>query len=87
MVVEELLQLLVAEVDAHLLETVVVEYLEAGDVEDSDERDPLHGSVHEGLVTPVHQVPEGLLEEGPEEEDSRERRGARSKEQGARSNE
>ena len=42
-VVEELLQLLVAEVDAHLLETVVVEDLEAGDVQHADEGDP--GSV------------------------------------------
>ena len=38
--VEELLELLIAEVDAHLLETVVVEDLEAGDVEDTDKGDP-----------------------------------------------
>ena len=40
MVVEELLQLLVAEVDAHLLEPVEVEDLESGDVQHTDEGDP-----------------------------------------------
>ena len=37
MVVEELLQLLVTEVDADLLEGVELEDLEAGDVEHADE--------------------------------------------------
>ena len=40
MVVEELLELLVAEVDAHLFEAVVVEDLEAGNVQNADEGDP-----------------------------------------------
>ena len=39
MVVEELLQLLVTEVDADLLEGVELEDLEAGDVEHADEVD------------------------------------------------
>ena len=55
MVVEELLQLLVAEVDADLLEGVELEDLEAGDVEDADEVDLLHGGVDEGAVAEVHQ--------------------------------
>ena len=36
MVVEELLKLLVDKVDGDLLESVVLEHLKAGDVEDSD---------------------------------------------------
>ncbi len=42
-VVEELLQLLIAEVYAELLEAVVVKDLEAGNVQDSDEGDPGNG--------------------------------------------
>ena len=40
MVVKELLQLLVAEVDAELFESVVVEDLKSCDVKDADERYP-----------------------------------------------
>ena len=52
--VEELLQLLVDVVDANLFESIVVEDLEAGDVEDTDVGDLLHGGVAQGLVTLVH---------------------------------
>ena len=54
MLVEELLELLVDVVDANLLETVVVEDLEAGNVEDANVGDLLHGGVAQGLVTLVH---------------------------------
>ena len=52
--VEELLELLVDIVDANLLETVVVEDLKAGNVEDANVGDLLHGWVAQGLVTLVH---------------------------------
>ena len=58
MLVEELLELLVDVVDANLLETVVVEDLEAGNVEDTNVGDLLHGWVTQGLVTDVHNNPE-----------------------------
>ncbi len=41
MVVEKLLELLVAEVDAHLLEAVEVEDLKTSNVQNADERDPV----------------------------------------------
>merc|ERR1719400_2346188 len=62
--VEELLQLLVDVVDANLFESIVVEDLEAGDVEDSDVGDLLHGGVAQGLVTLVHSDPESPLVDG-----------------------
>merc|ERR1719193_454673 len=62
--VEELLELLVDVVDANLLETVVVEDLEAGNVEDTNVGDLLHGWVTQGLVTDVHNNPEGTLIDG-----------------------
>merc|ERR1719295_395249 len=62
--VEELLQLLVDVVDADLLETVVVEDLKAGNVEDTNVGDLLHGWVAEGLVTLVDDDPEGTLVDG-----------------------
>merc|ERR1719239_484432 len=62
--VEELLELLVDVVDANLLETVVVEDLEAGNVEDTNVGDLLHGWVAEGLVTLVDDNPEGTLIDG-----------------------
>ena len=52
--VEKLLQLLIDIVDANLFESIVVEELEAGDVEDTDVGDLLHGGVAQGLVTLVH---------------------------------
>ena len=52
--VEELLELLVDVVDADLLKTVVVEDLKAGNVEDTNVGDLLHGGVAQGLVTLVH---------------------------------
>ena len=64
-VVEELLQLLVSEVDADLLEAVVVEDLKAGDVEDTNELNPLHGGVDESLVTFLHDELECSLVERP----------------------
>ena len=45
MVVKELLQLLVAEVDAELFESVVVEDLKSCDVEDADEGYPENTTV------------------------------------------
>ena len=54
MLVEELLELLVDVVDADLFKSIVVEDLEAGDVEDTDVGDLLHGGVAQGLVTLVH---------------------------------
>merc|ERR1719341_1706007 len=62
--VEELLQLLVDVVDADLLKTVVVEDFKAGDVEDTDVGDLLHGGVAQGLVTLLHSNPEGTLVDG-----------------------
>ena len=52
--VEELLQFLVDIVDTDLLEAVVVKDLKAGDVEDTDVGDLLHGRVAESLVTLVN---------------------------------
>ena len=49
--VEELLQFLVHKVDGDLLEAVVLEDLEAGDVENSDEVGLLQGGVDESVVT------------------------------------
>ena len=54
MLVEELLELLVDVVDADLFKSIVVEDLEAGDVEHADVGDLLHGGVTQGLVTLVH---------------------------------
>ncbi len=64
-VVEELLQLLVAEVDAHLLEAVVVKDLEAGNVQHADEGDTPHGGIDECLVALGHQIAEHALVDGP----------------------
>ena len=49
--VEELLKLLIDKVDGDLLEAVVFEDLEAGDVEHSDEVGLLQGGVDESVVT------------------------------------
>ena len=57
MLVEELLQLLVDVVDADLLKAVVVKDLEAGNVEDTDVGDLLHGWVAQSLVTDVDNNP------------------------------
>merc|ERR1711952_435556 len=62
--VEELLQLLIDVVDADLLEAVVVEDLEAGNVEHTNVGDLLHGWVAQGLVTLVDDNPEGTLVDG-----------------------
>ena len=51
MLVEELLQLLIDVVDADLLKAVVVKDLEAGNVEDANVGDLLHGGVAQCLVT------------------------------------
>ena len=55
--IEKLLKLLIDIVDADLLEAVVVKDLKAGDVEDTDVGDLLHGGVAKGLVTDVHNNP------------------------------
>ena len=52
--IEKLLQLFVDIVDADLFKAVVVKDLKAGDVEDTDVGDLLHGGVAQGLVTLVH---------------------------------
>ncbi len=62
--VEELLQLLVAEVDADLLKGVELEDLEAGDVQHADEVDLLHGGVDEGAVAEVDQPGEEAVVHG-----------------------
>ena len=62
-VVEELLQLLVRVVDAQLLEAVVVEDLEAGDVEHADEVLALGLGVQR-LVHAIHQPPEATAVNG-----------------------
>jgi hypothetical protein len=51
-VVEQLLQLLVCVVDAELLETVQLEDLESGDIEDADEAGPLTLGAVQGPVDP-----------------------------------
>ena len=64
MLVEELLELLVDVVDTNLLETVVVEDLEASNIQDTDVLHLLHGGVNQGLVTLLHHQPEGSLIDG-----------------------
>merc|ERR1711963_933269 len=63
-VVEELLQLLVDKVDGDLLEAVVLEDLEAGNIEHSTEVGLLHGGVDEGVVTLDDQPLEDAIEDG-----------------------
>ena len=62
--VEKLLQLLIDIVDADLFEAVVIKDLEAGDIEDADVGDLLHRWIAQGLVTLVHNDPEGSLIDG-----------------------
>merc|ERR1712073_87014 len=62
--VEELLELLIDVVDTDLLEAVVVEDLEASNIQDTDVLHLLHGGVNEGLVTLVNHNSEGSLIEG-----------------------
>lgn len=63
MVVEELLQLLVGEVDAQLLETVLVEDLKTGNIEHTDEVLSLLLGV-QGLVQLLHHPLEETIEHG-----------------------
>merc|ERR1711962_1434022 len=63
-VVEELLQLLVHKVDGDLLEAVVLEDLEAGNVEHSAEVGLLRGGVNKGVVTLDNQPLEDPVEDG-----------------------
>merc|ERR1712012_1052831 len=63
-VVEELLQLLVDKVDGDLLEAVVLEDLEAGNIEHSTEVGLLHGGVDEGVVTLDDEPLEDAIEDG-----------------------
>merc|ERR1719347_1609977 len=62
--VEELLQLLVDVVDTDLLEAVVVEDLEASDIQDTNVLDLLHAWVNESLITLLDHNPEGSLIDG-----------------------
>merc|ERR1712012_213266 len=63
-VVEELLKLLVHKVDGDLLEAVVLEDLEAGNVKHSAEVGLLHGGVNEGVVTLDDEPLEDPVEDG-----------------------
>ena len=71
MLVEELLELLVDVVDTDLLEAVVVEDLEASDIEDTNVLDFLHAGVDESLVTFLHNNPEGSLVDGTSDTSNR----------------
>merc|ERR1712045_976605 len=62
--VEELLELLIDVVDADLLESVVVEDLEASNIQDTNVLHLLHGGVNQGGVTLVNNEPEGSLVDG-----------------------
>merc|ERR1712012_791929 len=62
--VEELLQLLIDVVDTDLLEAVVVEDLEAGNIQDSNVGDLLHGGVNQSLITLLDNNSEGSLVDG-----------------------
>merc|ERR1712242_78934 len=62
--VEELLEFLVDVVDTDLLEAVVVEDLEASNIQDTNVLHLLHGGVNQGGVTLVHGEPEGSLVDG-----------------------
>merc|ERR1719204_909140 len=63
-VVEELLKFLVHKVDGDLLEAVVLEDLEAGNVKHSAEVGLLHGGVDKGVVTLDDQPLEDPVEDG-----------------------
>merc|ERR1719210_2043247 len=65
MVVEELLELLIDKVDGDLLEAVVLEDLEAGDVEDSTEVGFLQAGIYEGVVALLNQPLEETVKDGP----------------------
>ena len=54
MMVEELLELLVTEIDANLLEGVKFEDLKTGNIQNSNEIDFLHGRVNQRAVTQVN---------------------------------
>ena len=54
---------LVTEVDAKLFKSVKVKDLEARDIQDANEGDPLHLWVDECFVASVHQVAEQLLKQ------------------------
>merc|ERR1719270_1859972 len=62
--VEELLELLVDVVNANLLKAVVVEDLEAGNIEHTNVGDLLHRGINQGLITLVDDDPEGALVDG-----------------------
>ena len=49
--VEELLELLIAEVDAELLKTIELKDFKSSNVQDTDEDSFLHGVVHKSVVT------------------------------------
>ena len=62
--VEELLKLLIDKVDGDLLEAVVLEDLEAGDVEDSTEVGFLQAGIDEGVVALLDQPLEETVKDG-----------------------
>ena len=64
MLVEELLQLLIAKINANLFESVEIKYFKSGDIEDPDISDFLHGVVYQSLVTFLHDDLEGPLVDG-----------------------
>ena len=65
MVVEELLQFLVHKVDGDLLEAVVLEDLESGNIEHSAEVGLLQGGVNEGVVTLLNEPLEDTVKDSP----------------------
>ena len=56
---------LVAEVDTKLFKSIEIKDLEASNIQDTNEGDPLHLRVDQGLIAPVHQVSEQLLKQRP----------------------
>merc|ERR1719385_253679 len=62
--VEELLQLLIDIVDTDLFKAIVVKDLKAGNIQDTNVLDFLHGRVNKGLITLIHNNSEGTLIDG-----------------------
>jgi len=63
--IEELLQLLIAEVDANLLKSIVVKDFKSSNVKASNVLDFFHGDINEGLITFVNNEAENTLINGP----------------------
>ena len=61
MMIEKLLQLLIAKIDVHLLKSIELENLKSRNVQNSDENDIFHGWIHKSLVTFFHQKSENAI--------------------------